>query len=126
MLANKTENHLYATYHIPVVEPIVEKSELQELSTKERFYGADQIRKRNKIASIHGTGTWWTLIWDDWILLLQFGTQFDIWEIQFHFLFDVSASLFILSSGSKFLLGVFTSSSQSTRHLRKGDLRLDI
>ena len=48
VLANKTENHLYATYHIPVAEPIVEKSELQELSTKERFYGADQIRKRNK------------------------------------------------------------------------------
>ena len=45
---NKENNHLFATYDVPEVQAIIEKSELCELSAKERFYGADNIRKRNK------------------------------------------------------------------------------
>ena len=45
---NKENNHLFATYDVPAVQAIIEKSELCELSAKERFYGADNIRKRNK------------------------------------------------------------------------------
>ena len=46
--ANKSQNHLYATYNIPLVQPIVPTSSLNELSAKDRFYKADQLRKRNK------------------------------------------------------------------------------
>ena len=46
--ANKSQNNLYATYYIPVVQPIIPTSTLNELSAKERFYKADQLRKRNK------------------------------------------------------------------------------
>ena len=46
--ANKSQNNLYATYHVPNVPPIIMKSSLDELSAKDRFYKADQLRKRNK------------------------------------------------------------------------------